>query len=342
MALLFMDGFDAEDFSSKWTGATTSTMTTTASSRFGAGKCLTNLSSPSFYVTKAITPSARVTAGCACYLAQSNDYIDMAFFGDGASTRHVTITVNAATRLLEVHRGLRTGTLLATGTTAITASVWTYIEAQTTISDTTGTVTVRINGSATPDISFTGDTKNGGTNTTIDGVQFLIAPIFGANCYMDDVYILNSTGSANTDFLGDVRVHTLFPSNNGAYSQLTGSDGNSVDNYQLIDEEPFSSTDYAGASATGSRDTYTMANLPVGVSGVLGVQSNFVAAKSDSQLISAKPALLSGGGLYYGATRVLSAPPYCVYSDMYNTNPATSSSWTVADVNNLESGMEVV
>src|SRR5437764_673985 len=56
--------------------------------------------------------------------------------------------------------------------------------------------------------------------------------------YLDDLYVCDATGTTNNTFLGDVRVHTLVPSGNGTDSGLTGSDGNQVNNYQLVNTVP--------------------------------------------------------------------------------------------------------
>ena len=242
--------------------------------------------------------------------------------------------------LIEIRRGSSGGTLLATGTTSLFSGLWNYIEVSCTISDTIGEVHVRLNGLATDEVSYTGDTKNAGTATNIDAVRLI--NINNATTYFSDFYLLNSTGSApNNTFLGDVAVRTLSPTGNGASTQLVGSDGNSVDNYLLNDELPFSSTDYAGSATIGQKDTYAMANLPAGVTTVYGIQLNGLMAKSDATLAQARYVLRSGGTDYGGVTRTLTTS-YVGYQELYELNPNTSAQWTPAAVNAVEGGMEVV
>jgi hypothetical protein len=198
-----------------------------------------------------------------------------------------------------------------------------------------------MNGQTTDDVSFTGDTKNGGTATTIDKVLFHTGNGSVTITNIADVYILDGTGATNNNFLGDVAVRTLSPSGNGTDSQLMGSDANQVNNYLLVDEHPYSSTDYNGSATPGQRDTYALTDLAAGINTVYGVQLNGFMAKSDVSLGTAKLVVRAGGNLYSGTTRALSTS-YVGYYDLYTTNPDTITAWTVSDVNSLEAGMEVV
>lgn len=97
--------------------------------------------------------------------------------------------------------------------------------------------------------------------------------------------------------------------------------------------------DYVGSATIGQRDTYALADLPT-VTQIFGVQNNFIGAKSDASSGNAKSALLINSALYYGATRALGTS-YVPYSDIYDTNPDTSTAWTDTVVNGMEAGMEV-
>ena len=155
------------------------------------------------------------------------------------------------------------------------------------------------------------------------------------------MYKLDSTGTLNNTFLGDVAVRNLVPSGNGTSSQLTGSDGDKVDNYEWVDEMPFNALGYVGSATPGDLDTYAIADLGAGITTVYGVQVNSRMAKTEASLAQAKLALRSGGTVYYGTTRALSTS-YVGYYQLYETDPATSAQWTTGGVNAIEAGMEVV
>lgn len=340
MALLFMDGFGGGDVSSKWDPISASYTTGTAGPRVAGGyyASLTNANAGGY--SKSFPAASQVFLGFGLNPV-GNPLVN--FYGDNGSTAHITIYRNPTTGVLEIHRGGYSGTLLASGTQGLPLSSWFYVEISVTISDTVGEVHVRLNGSATDEVSFTGDTKNGGTNTTIDRILINTGTfVEGNGTKLADLYLLNSTGPApHNTFLGDVVVRTLSPSANGTYSQLTGSDGNQVDNYLLVDEHPYSGTDYAGSSTVGQKDTYGLTDLPGGISTVYAVQVSGFMMKSDGSLGSARYVLRTGGADYPGTTRALSTSAIGYY-DLFTQNPATSAAWTPAEVSGLEAGMEVM
>ena len=335
MALLFMEGFAGGDKSFKWDLASGVLTPQSASPRITGGWSGQFGNGDTMY--KTIPASTQIFTGIG-FTIPTNIFA-ISFFGDGGVTQHITIVRNTSTGLIEIRRGNTAGTLLATGTTPTFLNQWNYIEVSVTISDTVGEVHVRLNGQAVDEVSFTGDTKNAGTATTIDRLSYYAGS--GPAGRAADLYILNSTGTMNNTFLGDVAVRTLTPNGNGTYTQLLGSDGNSVDNYLLSDELPFSSTDYAGSAIVGQKDTYTMVDVPAGITNVYGVQLNGMMAKSDATLAQARYLLRSGGTDYTGITRSLTTT-YTGYQELYELNPVTGLQWTPASINAVEVGMEVV
>ena len=333
MALLFMDGFDAGDMAAKWTIISSATITSSTTTPYGAGRSLELNSSGE--LVRPITPSAQITVGVAYQPAASGSDMELSFWADNGATEHIRVSRNTASGRLEA---LRAGTLLATGTTTLSTGTWYYIEVQGTVADSGGTIKVRLNGASTNDIDFTGDTKNGGTNTAMDAVRI---KNIGSNINrFDNLYVLNSTGTTNTTFLGAMRIHTLAPSGNGVSSQFTGSDGNQTDNYQLVDELPFSASDYVASSTSGQRDTYALDNLPVGFHQITALQSNVVALKNTAGAVALKPALRSNSTVYYGSSRPLGTNSQ-TYSDIFEASLATTLAWTSAEINYLEGGMEI-
>lgn len=338
MALLFIEGFSGQDVTYKYDfGSTGNYAASTASPRI-AGSYYGDGASGA--MNKTIAASSRVFAGVGY---RAGNFCVLSFFGDSGVTQHITVRRNNTTGRLEIRRGNEAGTLLATGPTALLTGVWNYIEVSCTISDTVGEVHVRLNGSPADEVSYTGDTKNGGTATSIDKVQLSFEGASGlAGNQIADYYIANDTGSApNNNFLGDIVVRTLTPNNNGNSSQLMGSDGNTTNNFQLVDERPASSSDYVGSAIAGQKDTYAMADLPGGVTGVYGVQITGTMAKSDAGLAQSRLLLRSGGTDYTGITHTLNTS-YQGYYEFFENDPATGTTWTIAGVNSMESGMEVL
>ena len=332
MALLFMDGFSGGDASVKWNSVNGSPSRTTTTPRFSGGVYLHQTSS--YNLTKRYTASAEVYVGCA--FSTTGADLTVSFLGDSNTTTHITFIYSGTSKVFKVYRGTTSGTLLATGTTILGLNAWHYAEMHVKISDTVGVAELRLDGATTNEITFSGDTKNAGTNISVDSVLFIASTTLD----FTDVYICDTTGSTNNSWLGDVTVRTLTPNGNGAFSQLLGSDADSVNNYLLVNEQPVSSTQYTGSATTSQHDSYTMADLPAGTTTVRGVQLNSYMAKSDATAGSSKGMLRIASTNYYGATQTLTTT-YATYTDPFDLNPNTTIAWTPTDVNGLETGMEV-
>jgi hypothetical protein len=152
------------------------------------------------------------------------------------------------------------------------------------------------------------------------------------------MYLLDDTGTTNNNFLGEVRIQTIFPTAAGSSTQLTPT--GVANNWDNANDIPPNTATYNSSSTTGNRDTYTMGDLSAASVSVLAVQTSTIMKKLDAGIGNMKPALKSGVSVYYGATQSLSASPL-LYLDKYENDPATSAAWTQASVNAAEFGAEV-
>lgn len=212
---------------------------------------------------------------------------------------------------------------------------WFSLEYKVRIHDTLGECILKIDG--VEFINYVGDTRFGGSSTRPDAVG--IRSKSGQNRF-DDFVVFDTTDTVNNSWPGALVVVGLRPAGNGAYSDLMGSDGNQVNNYQQVDEYPPSMTDYNGLNTVGARDTYDLAALTK-VGNVLAVQSYAYAQKSDSAVKTFKHIMRSAGG-----SVVASAPDPLFTSALLKQGPiwitdADGTSWTVAKVNAHEFGFEV-
>lgn len=268
----------------------------------------------------------------------SSIYAGVAFLSvveSGVAT-HVTLQLDASGHV-QVTRG---GTVLGTGTTILLPGVYYYIELKTTIHDTTGVAAVKING--VTEISLTGqDTRNGGSTGQADRIQWFGGGSVAGTFRVDDVYICDGTGSSPTnDFLGDVRVQCLTPSGNGNSSQLVGNDGNSTDNYLLVDEAtPNSDTDYVESSTVGDKDTYAFSNLTPSTGTVFGVQPVLFAKKTDAGTRKVCSVARLSATEVDSADAVLTTS-YLMFLDIREAKPG-GGTWSISDVNSAEFGVKV-
>ena len=126
------------------------------------------------------------------------------------------------------------------------------------------------------------DTKNAGTKTVFDSVpvdRFDQHRSANAAIY-DDFYLM--TGSGDTP-LGDIVIETLYPNGNGNANQFVGSDGDSTNNYLLVNETgaPVTSS-YVADSTSGHQDMYALTDLVTSAGTVLGVCHSAYLAKTDA------------------------------------------------------------
>ena len=331
MTLLFVDGFDAADTSIKWSSDLNPTQTAWATGRFGTGLSLAGKSR----MQKGIPASATVTCGFAFYSPASTAGVfneQFCFYADGGTVQHILLRYVPGGGAWQVSRG---GTVIATSATGVHPNgTWAYVEIKGSINATTGIVVLRVNGVEV--INFTGNTKNGGTSTNIDSFQVRYDGGNGGQQW-DDLYCLNSLGTTNNDFLGDVRVQTLVPNGPGSNTQLTPSAGA---NWDAVNELPYSATDYVSGSTVGNKDTYATSDLPAGYS-VIAVQANATAMKTDAGTRNLKTTIRAGGTDYSDTTAAALTTSDRTISSVRETNPSGSVAWSQASVNAMEIGVEV-
>lgn len=208
-----------------------------------------------------------------------------------------------------------------------------YVEVRVLFSATVGEVEMRFNGNPSPIMNLTNKDTINSANTTCNTLSFGAGP-----CYLDDLYVCRGdTG----DFLGDVRIESLVPTGNGNYSQGTGSDGNSTDNYLLVDEtDPNEDTDYVSFDTAAEKDSYALANMTQTAGTVYGVGSMIRARKDDGGTRTMRPLFRLSGTDQAGTAFTLSTS-YLYWKEFFTTKPG-GGAYAVADVNNLEGGVELV
>ncbi len=264
------------------------------------------------------------------------------FCSDAAATQHVSLGLSTG-GVITAYRGNTGGTSLGSSASGLlVVDTWNFVEAKVVLHDSTGSVTVKINGTTV--LSLTGvDTKNGGTKTVLDSVQFPLSPAGNNNNshYIDDIYIANAAGSANNDFIGDLRVRALFPNGNGNSSQMVGSDGNSTDNYLLVDDATPNTADYVGSPTLNNKDTYAFDDLPDTSGTVVGLQLEALATKTDAAARSLALVTRSGSTDYDGSDVALALGSNTYIQQIRETDPATGVAWLRSGVNSAEFGAKV-
>lgn len=339
MALLFADSFDhysAAQIPRKWgsTGANVSFQS--GLGRHGSACArMANLNSGILYKDLPGTYTTLIV-GCAVRIPSFASVSTAPFLrmqeGTGVTT-HMHLLVNPAGTI-----GIARGdlTTLATSTSVLLANTWYYIEWKVTVDDTVGYAELRVDGMTWA--TYTGDTRNGSSGT-LHRVNVGNNGGSVPNLDLDDLVILDTSGTVNNDFLGDVRVDATLPDSPGTYTEWAPSGSG---NYDMVNESPPNDdTDYNHSLTVGHRDSYNFPTIAPSSGLVKAVLVQVTAKKDDVGSRAIQSLVRSGGGDYVGAVQGL-IEGYQMYTDVLPQNPATSAAWTLAGVNAAEFGVKVV
>lgn len=355
MTAILFDGFDHRDTATRWTANGAAAFDAQITPRTGT-MCARVTTLGLLYLSLTSTEEDDVMYCGFGFFGQAVGGIDLAMLGFGEAfsitNQHVALIQHPNVRGWSIRRGTiltgaaggpATGTeLVATEPNLWVPNSWHYMEFAAKIHDSTGWVELRQDGITR--LRFDGDTADGGTDQKIDQVTFNLTS-GGPNYGLDDVYILNEQGSVNNSWLGDTRVYPLYPNGNGGSSTpLSGSDGNSTDNYLLVDEVGAPDTsDYVFSSTDGDQDTYTFEDLPVSVGTVRGVEVRMHAAKDDTGTKQIRSVTRRSSTDSFGADKTLAAVPlWQTHTELQEQDPhAGPGAWTITNVNGTEWGVEV-
>lgn len=333
MALLFCDSFDHyTSLTQKWIAATMAVSAGTG--RNGTASVRAN--TLNLYCRKFLGVQRQtLIAGLAF---KTNSVITATLlpiaFMDGTSWQcEARISTSGLLRIT------RNGTVLATSVNSLAPDTWYYIEFKAYIHDTLGTAEIRVNGVTWVSVS-NADTKNT-ANAYVDTIQ--IGGEGTSSQYVmkdhDDLYVCDTTGSYNINFLGDVRVQAILPNGVGAQAEWDPSAGA---NWQCVDEAaPNADTDYVSTAVAGERDSHVFADLAPATGSIKAVVVYPMARKDDAGARSIAPVVRVGGVNYDGVEQPI-GDTYAYYRQIYEENPGTTVPWTIADVNAAEFGVKLV
>jgi hypothetical protein len=138
---------------------------------------------------------------------------------------------------------------------------WHYVEFKLVISDSipADSCVVKIDGFEVLNLPEGTDTTGlGDPNWGFSRIRL------GSNVFYDDIYVCDTVGTENNDFLGDSRVDVIRPAGDGTYSQGTPTTGTS--HYSLVNQVQYNPTVGIVLDTTEDKESYTMSQLlPSGI-----------------------------------------------------------------------------
>ncbi len=342
MSVIWADGFEDYDYGAGSTAVVIAgeydlsagaSSDITSNGRRG-GNCITLNNSTGYFQKSLPAALTEVFTAFAFYRAGAGGGSVCNMYS--AATLQVSITVNSDGSV-SVSRNV---TVLATSAAGLVPqNAFTQFQVRAVISDTVGVIQVRLNGSGSNAVSVTGaDTNNGAAAVSVNGIQF---KAYAVNDRFDDVVIWDTAGSTANTWLGDVRVDSYFPNANGDSSQFVGSDGNSTDNYLLVDGASPNGTDYVQSSTVNDKDLYGFTNLSHTPSSIFGVLVAPSALKDDAGSRSIRMLAKSGGTEVDSGADVNLSTTRTRYLGLFETDPNTSAAWTKAGLDAAQFGVKV-
>ena len=224
------------------------------------------------------------------------------------------------------------GVAVGTSTFTLAISVWNLIEAHFKLDDINGIFDIKINGIL--DIEYDGDT-NPGVYTDIDNI--ILGGPTNENVYYDDLALNDTNGSIDNSWCGDGHIELLSPNDNGDINDWDGSDGDSVNNYLLVDDFPHDTdTTYVKTGVT-EQDMYNVSDFVA--TGKI-VQRIYAECRAKDNAVAGGTIKLGykhSGTVYLCAdARSLSGSYARVVGDEALSDPTDSTVWSEADLDAIQ------
>jgi hypothetical protein len=108
----------------------------------------------------------------------------------------------------------------------------------------------------------------------------------------------------------------------------------------MIDDATLNDTDFVTSSTVNQYDLYDFGNLSSIANTVSAIGVNMFAKRSDAAARAICSTLKSGSATTDGANAYL-AVDHTLISQIFETDPNTSTAWTAAGVNALQAGVKV-
>lgn len=154
---------------------------------------------------------------------------------------------------------------------------------------------------------------------------------------LDDAFARDGSGALNNSWIGDQKVYTRMPDEDGAEQDWTPSTGSEA--WPILDNIPPVDAQYINATTAGDRSSVGFAAFPSEIVAISGVYTASRIWKSDAGDAKVAVDMISGASETSSPPHPLSTAPRW-YGDMFETNPATALPWLVSDINAAQAVLE--
>ena len=283
MALLLIEGWDQYDDDDEiirggWSTNNAGGMASIASPVHGTlGRAIEISTSGTILSHNVPTSSATIVMGFAMQLKDTGPVsAQLVRLWEGTGVQGELTVTNSGE--LEYHRGSQAALLGTSSGAGLVQSVYQFIELKVLFHASAGTVEIRVDGVEV--LSLTSQN----TLATSTAVMTRI-DLVGANSpepAFDSMYVLDDSGSDNTDFLGEVFVETLVPDADGNVNDFTRVGGGS-NNWEAVDDiaPPDDDTTYNHSVTATDQELYGFAALAGNIGTIFAVEASALVRKED-------------------------------------------------------------
>jgi hypothetical protein len=235
---------------------------------------------------------------------------------------------------LTINRGAN---ILYTGSAGdIVVGTWYYLELKHNVSVSAGTVVLKKDGVTVT--TLTSQNTRPSSNLWVDNFRLTGLGSNSYNYSVDDMYILNTSGSINNDFLGKQKVTLLRPSADSGTQQWTPNSGST--HYDRVGEiKSDSDTTYLEDSTSGHADLFDVDNPNLDSISAIQVCGIFRSTDTGTNLVNLT--CKSGATTSDGTSVNAGGPTYASKMRILETDPNTSSQWLNSGLTNAKFGIKL-
>lgn len=243
------------------------------------------------------------------------------------SSELVSVRIDFPSQYIQLWVG---GASVDTANYPVSSGEWHHIGLDVKIDSSSGWGKVYVDG--VEQLSTSGNTGNADIVKFRVGLEIVD---WGGYVHTDDVYLDDTTGEGSAAVCPILRFYPLTMDGNGNYAQWDGSDGNSTDNYLLVDERPPNDwTDYVQTTVTDEYDSYTMTGITLGTGQTVNavIPTAYAIRTGSTEQIALGTRLSGTDSIGSDQTPELS---WIFLSERQTTKPG-GGSWSESDVNGAE------
>jgi hypothetical protein len=290
---------------------------------------------PAFYQSEVFVRLAIMQTGRTGVLKFKSTYNNEVF---------CTLTIPTGSNVDIVLTGGQPGALTELGRVTVQqgANVWYLIQAHFVIAPSGGgSIDFRLNGVQLG--TYTGTTASAAAQ--YKSVLYDTATGSGDGAVRVDDYAVNDVnGSVNNSWVLDGDILGAPVTGQGAYAEWTGSDGNQVNNYDMIDGVGTSLSDYVESNTVNQRELYTItpdAAVNLSQREIVAVQPLFIARKTNANDPAALRPIYRDNGTDYELDPTQNLDINWQYlRGMIMPLAPDQAPWTASKLSNLQVGVK--